>query len=177
MLLKNENIFLRALEPSDISTIMLWENDPQIWQYGDTSAPISHKMIWEYIQNYSADIYAQRQIRLMICSQNGDPAGLIDLFDFDPQRRNARLGLFIDPAWQNKGFARQAAQLMLQYAAQVLHLRNIVVEIAADNAPSRHIFESLGFTLVGTLRQWLVTPRSNGDLCVYQSSLSPNNDV
>ena len=95
-MLKNKNIFLRALEPTDISTIYLWENDSRLWKSSSTTAPFTRKQIWDYIQNYSADIYSQRQLRLMICLHDTTPVGLVDLFDFDPRHKRAFVGLLID---------------------------------------------------------------------------------
>ena len=103
-MLDNGKVYLRALEPTDIDVIHRWENDCDLWRFGCATAPFSRHQIWEYLKNYTADIFAQKQLRMMVCLKTADNAvGMIDLFDFDPVNRRAAVGLLIDREYQRQG--------------------------------------------------------------------------
>ena len=81
-LLTNERISLRALEPEDLDILYKWENDTSLWENGTTTVPYSRFTLYEYLKNYSTDIYQDKQLRLMITLNNGKvPVGTVDLFD------------------------------------------------------------------------------------------------
>lgn len=49
MLLSNDRVRLRALEPEDLELLYRWENDPELWEVGNTLAPYSRYILKEYI--------------------------------------------------------------------------------------------------------------------------------
>ena len=73
-MLDNGKVYLRALEPTDIDVIHRWENDCDLWRFGCATAPFSLHQIWEYLKNYTADIFAQKQLRMMVCLKTADNA-------------------------------------------------------------------------------------------------------
>lgn len=156
-MLDNGKVYLRALEPTDIDVIHRWENDCDLWRFGCATAPFSRHQIWEYLKNYTADIFVQKQLRMMVCLRAADNAvGMIDLFDFDPVNRRAAVGLLIDREYQRQGIGGDAMALLLEYARDVLHLHQVYAVVAADNAPSLWMFEKAGFRNAGTLHDWLL---------------------
>ena len=168
--LTNDTIYLRALEPEDIDIIYRWENDAALWRHGSTTAPFSRQQIWEYLQGYSADIYAQRQLRLMVCLCDGDEAvGMIDLFDFDPNNRRASVGVIVDRKHQRKGYASSALAMLVEYSRSVLHLHQLSAQVAVDNEASMQTFDSQDFIRVGELHDWLL--RDGGYIDVVQLQL------
>jgi len=67
-------IKLRAIEPSDIDLLHKWENDRSIWSVSNTITPFSRKDIEEYITSIR-DIYADKQLRLIIVKNSKSPSG------------------------------------------------------------------------------------------------------
>ena len=57
---------LRALEPEDLELMYGWENDMQIWRVSGTVAPFSRHVLSRLIEEQQFDIYATRQMRLVI---------------------------------------------------------------------------------------------------------------
>ena len=57
---------LRALEPTDVDCLYLWENNPEMWRFGFSPAPLSRHQIWEYISTYDSNPLSAGQLRLMI---------------------------------------------------------------------------------------------------------------
>ena len=66
MLLENEKIRLRAIEPNDLEQLYIWENDPDIWMVGNARQPYSKFILKQYIINSGQDIYENKQLRLML---------------------------------------------------------------------------------------------------------------
>src|ERR1700737_4699909 len=59
------------------------------------------------------------------------------------------LGWTIAPEYQGRGFATEAARLLLPYAFEVLDQSHVLSLIHPDNAPSRRVAEKLGETIEG----------------------------
>ena len=153
-LLKGENIQLRALEPSDLDWLFSVENDENFWEVSTTLQPFSKEILTRYIANAHQDIFAAKQLRLVIEFKE-KPVGLIDLFNFDPQHHRAGLGVLVLPKYQSKGVASEALKLLVNYSFSLLQLHQVYVNISSDNAISIELFEKLGFEIVGNKQEWL----------------------
>ena len=168
-LFSNDNITLRALEPTDLDTLYRWENDTSLWAVSDTTAPYSREALWHYLENYTGDIYAQRQLRLMIVlSTDGTPVGTIDFLNFDPLNNRAELGLFIADEYRGKGLGRQALDLLSAYARDHIGLRQLYVFIALDNTVCLNLFEDYGYSRVGMLKSWVKRGTTYRDVALLQ---------
>ena len=168
-LLNNETITLRALEPTDLDTLYRWENDTALWTASDTPAPYSRKALWQYIEGDTGDIFAQRQLRLMITlNDNSTPVGTIDFINFDPLNSRAELGLFIAEEQRGKGLGRQALELLTQYARDHVGMRQLYVFIALDNEVCLNLFEQFGFSRVGVLKSWIKRGANYRDAALLQ---------
>ena len=155
-LLSNDIVTLRPLEPTDLDTLYGWENDTALWTVSDTVAPYSREALWHYLEQYTGDIYAQRQLRLMVTlSEDGTPVGTIDFLNFDPLNNRAELGLFIADEWRGKGLGRKALDLLTAYARDHIGLRQLYVFIALDNEVCLKLFEDYGYTRAGILQSWV----------------------
>ncbi|MRH99876.1 GNAT family N-acetyltransferase [Kriegella sp. EG-1] len=158
MILKGDQIYLRALEPSDLEFLYELENDPEIWEVSGTITPYSKHVLKLYLENAHRDIYDVKQLRLCICNNLGKVLGLIDLFDFDPKNRRAGMGIIIKQTVnRNKGIGSEAIKLMIEYAFEVLNLHQIFVNVASDNKPSIKLFEKMGFDQAGIKKDWNFT--------------------
>jgi len=173
MLLKNETISLRALEPEDLDLLYRWENDPTLWQHGSTLTPYSRFALRDYLSNaLSQDIFQSRQLRLMIVETiSRQSIGTIDLYDFHPVHLRAGIGIFIDEAYRGKGLGLQALQLMHEYASQVLLLHQIYTYVPKSNLPSYRLFKKSGYEEVGILKSWVRTSDGYLDVCLMQCEL------
>lgn len=149
------NIQLRALEPSDLEVLYLWENDPEVWRVSGTLSPISRERLARFIEEQSYDIYATRQMRLII-EVEGMMVGSIDIFDFDPQHRRFGIGILIyEESDRRKGYAKEAIEAIVEYGRNTLNLKQIWATIAADNIASIALFESCGFSKCAHRKEWI----------------------
>lgn len=167
--MKNDTIELRPLEPTDLDTLYNWENDSALWVVSDTVAPYSRAALWQYLENYTGDIFAQRQLRLMISlAGDGTPVGTIDFLNFDPLNNRAELGLFIAAEHRGKGLGHQALELLTAYAREHLGLRQLYVFIALDNTVCLKMFEDYGYRRVGVIQSWVKRGSTYRDVALLQ---------
>lgn len=150
-----ENILLRAIEPADLEMLYHWENDPAVWRVSGTVAPISRDRLARFISEQVYDLYATRQMRLMVDVDNV-AVGCVDIFDFEPLHRRFGIGILIyADEHRRRGYARRVIDMVKEYARNTLDLRQIWVTIDEDNPASVALFEGCGFTLSARRREWI----------------------
>ena len=154
MLLQNDNIWLRKVEPSDLPFLYAMENDPDAWDSSCVHNPLSHQDLRAYIANTTGDIYQDRQLRLIIHDRSEETLGAIDLFNFDIHNAKAEIGIYLKPSARQKGVAQQAVALVLDYAHAILHLRQVYALVTAGNHPSINLFRKAHFQHTATLLSW-----------------------
>lgn len=156
MLLTGDNIYLRALEPSDIDVLFKWENDTENWMVSNTQTPFSRFVLEQYITSAHQDIYTAKQLRLIICDKENRAVGSIDLFDFEPNHLRAGIGILIAEKGDRKqGFATQALELLINYCFETLNLRQVYCNITVENEKSILLFQKQGFEITGIKKQWI----------------------
>jgi diamine N-acetyltransferase len=156
-MLKGENIYLRAIEPSDATKLMLWENNPENWRVSNTEAPFSFHGILEYI-NSIQNFRQCGELRLMICLNKTDEAiGTLDLFEANFKHSRAGIGILIaEKSERKKGYAKESMLLLHEYADKLLDFYNLTANVLEDNIESINLFESLGYELVGVRKNWFL---------------------
>ena len=168
-MLENENIRLRAVEPEDLDRLYAWENNPQLWDAGNTRNPYSRFILKQYILDSDKDIYETKQLRLMMVSvQTGETVGTVDLFDFDIHNSRIALGLFVDAAFQGKGYARQSLHLVEEYVFGYLKINQLYCHIAENNTPSIRLFEQEQYYKNGLLKDWIKTAKGFENIVLFQ---------
>jgi diamine N-acetyltransferase len=155
--LQGENIYLRALEPSDLDILYKWENNPAIWSVSNTLAPFSKFVLEQYLVNAHEDIFTSKQIRLMVCLEKDQSVGTIELFDLDAQHSRVGIGIMIENNAENNGYASEALKVLINYCFNVLLLKQIYCNISAGNAKSLHLFKKMGFAEIGLKKHWIKT--------------------
>ncbi|MDR0429553.1 MAG: GNAT family N-acetyltransferase [Tannerellaceae bacterium] len=167
--LKNDKILLRALEPEDLELLYKWENDSSIWNSGNTMSPYSRYVLKKYISESHLNIYDLKQLRLMVeLRETGQTVGITDIYDFDAHHRKAGVGILLDPEYQRSGMATEAIKLLMDYAFSFLKIHQLYAYVAVTNEPSKALFLRCGFTVSGTLSDWISTESGFTDVLVLQ---------
>lgn len=168
-LLENETIRLRALEPEDLEFLYIWENDTNLWEYGNTLTPFSKYVLRQYLESAAMDIFEAKQVRLIIEDKKTSlAAGTIDLYDFEPYHNRAGIGILIDESFQRRSYATQALTLIKEYAFNFLKINQLYAFIPIMNVPSIHLFRKCGFVESGLLKKWSISSEGWSDVFVYQ---------
>ena len=156
MSLEGELTRLRALEAEDVDLLYVWENDPAVWGVSGTLAPFSRHTLRRFLDEQRFDLYAARQLRLVVETLDGRAVGLVDLFEFEPVDLRAGVGILIhDTAQRGKGYAADAVETVCSYARDMLHLHQLWCSVEAGNAASLALFRHAGFSETGIRKEWL----------------------
>jgi diamine N-acetyltransferase len=167
--LRNEICYLRAVDPEDIDFLYELENNPALWEVGNTVTPYSKFTLREYLENAHRDIYEVKQLRLAICNSRDEIKGVVDLYDFNPFHKRAGVGIVISQeADRAQGLATAGLRLMVDYAFQHLRLHQLYASVSEDNLASRKLFEKLRFRESGIKKDWIATMDSYKDVLLYQ---------
>lgn len=170
MLLQNSQIKLRAVEPEDLEILYKWENTTALWMHGNTLAPYSKLILRQYINDaLEMDIFQSKQLRLMICfADSEETIGTVDLYDIDTHNRRAGIGILIDEAYRQKGYATQALELMAEYTFKFLFLHQLYAYISISNHKSISLFKKANYNEVGILKDWVQRADSFEDVLLLQ---------
>ena len=167
MFIKNDILALRSAEPDDAGQIYLWENDRDIWRISGTHVPYSRFQIEQFLLGNN-DLPSQKQLRLMIDLPNRQTIGCIDIFDYDAFNSRAALGILIDKAFRQQGYAKAALALCTEYLFKDVMLHQVYCSIDACNTESQKLFLGQGFEQCGQRKDWIRTAERYIDVYEYQ---------
>lgn len=95
------------------------------------------------------------------------PMGVLIAFDCDARMGTFKYGLFVKEEYKGKGYAREAAQLLLDYYFFERRYHKCNVYIYDFNQPSIRFHEKLGFRLEGKIRDMVYTGGQYHDTLWY----------
>ncbi|MCI5056521.1 MAG: GNAT family N-acetyltransferase [Flavobacteriales bacterium] len=154
-MIKGENIFLRALETSDVDLIYSWENDPEIFSISGNREPLSKTILLKFISSIT-NLQDDGQLRLMICLNDKIPIGTVELFDYDSVNRRAGVGIMIaNSDHRDCGYGTEALQLLLGFCKS-LNLKQVYANVIEDNEKSMRLFSKFNFNKVGLKESWIM---------------------
>ena len=159
---------LRAPEPEDLELLYAMENDTALWSVGNATLPYSRYTLREYLEQSRQDLIAERQARFVIELSNGECAGMIDLADYDPINSRAEVCIGVLGAYQGKGVATRALQLLCSYASGRLHLHQLYAYVPVWNEASIKLFEKTGFEITAKLSDWVREKDGYSDVVIVQ---------
>lgn len=155
MFIQATHIYLRALESADLELLYSFENNRSVWKVSNTITPFSKDILELYLHSAHQDIYTNKQLRLMICSnQTRNPIGTIDLFDFEPLHLRVGVGVLIFEEFRKKGYAFEAIEILKTYVKETLLMNQLYCNISESNFESIALFEKCGFQKIGIKKKW-----------------------
>jgi|TARA_B110000305_G_scaffold13122_1_gene12337 diamine N-acetyltransferase len=146
-MLATAEIKLRTLKDTDLDFLFSLENDKSLWAVSGTTESFSLVQLANYISHAKQDIAIAEQFRFVIDWQ-GKAIGCIDLYEYNFKKQNAGVGIVILKEYRRKGFAKQSLTLLIKYAWEKLHLKQLHTGIFSDNKASLALFQSVGFEMV-----------------------------
>lgn len=167
--LMNDRIYLRAVEPEDLDTMYEMENDPEMWDISSFTVPYSRYVLKQYIEGSQSDMFADKQLRLMIvCRENNRTVGTIDVTDFVPLHSRGAVGVAIHKDYRQEGYATDGLRLLCDYVFEFLCIKQLYAHVAVENEASMHLFATCGFATCGVLKDWLRTKDGYRDAVLMQ---------
>ena len=162
------SIHLRAIEPEDLDLLYRIENDVKLWNVGATNVPYSRYTLHDYVANSSDDIYADRQVRMMVENEQHQVVGIADVVNFDPSNCRAEVGLIILNDFRRQGFGSSTLEAVADYALQVLHLHQLYAYVDVTNEASLGLFRKMGYEVSANIKDWLYDGRKYRDAILMQ---------
>ena len=148
--IEGEKIVLRSVDSSDIDTLLLWENSNNEPLYGVYEEEFSREDVAQFVENQQRYSLAEtEQLRLIICSHEGERLGCIDLTEYDGKKAFVSILIF-DLDNRRKGFAENALRLVVDYAKS-LGMHALYANILPENISSISLFEKVGFEAVDAM--------------------------
>jgi RimJ/RimL family protein N-acetyltransferase len=154
--LQGPRVRLRAVEPSDLESIMEWVGDQEITGYlSGFINPVSKEMEREWVEQASRDPGRPlHDLRLVIETNDGLYLGNIALHDINWRSRNAEVGILIGKKeYLGKGYGTEAMLLMLEHGFERLNLHRIILRVFDFNQRAIKSYEKCGFKKEGVLRE------------------------
>lgn len=144
VLLNGDRVVLRSVDSSDIDTLLLWENANNEPLYGVYEERYSREDVAQFVENQQRYSIAEtEQLRLMICSLEGERLGCIDLTEYDGEKAFVSI-LIVESYNRRKGFAKSALRVVVEYAKSI-GLQTLYADVLPENIPSINLFQQAGF--------------------------------
>lgn len=168
--LKNDIIGLRTLQETDVKgNYGKWFNDAEVCHYNSHHCfPCGENELLEYIKN----IYNNKNTIVFAIEVIGlsNHIGNISLQNIDFINRSAEIAFIIgEKEYWGKGYAKQAAELLIDHAFAQLGMERIYFGTSEENHAMQRLGEKLAFVKEGVRRKALF---KNGHFCdIYEYGL------
>jgi diamine N-acetyltransferase len=134
-------------------------------------------LLAQYLKDATGDVFEQKQVRLIIQTDEKMAVGAVDLYDIDLFHQRAGVGILIHKTEDRRhGYASDTLKALENYASETLGVRQLYACISEDNHPSIHLFEKAGYSLTGIKKKWLNTLSGWKDEWFFQKILVPGNE-
>lgn len=167
--IQGERVSLELLRPDDFDALYAIQSDPEVCRYL-LYEPRSAQRVREVLERDAAasrlaepDDYLQPAVR----DSSGGLIGTMYLRLASVADRSAEIGWLLDPRMQGKGYAREAAALVLDLAFGELGLHRVFAELDPRNAASVALCERLGMRHEAHLREHLWFKGDWSDTGIY----------
>jgi RimJ/RimL family protein N-acetyltransferase len=155
IVLAGERVDLVALAERHLPLVIAWRNDPAIRRRFFNRRIFTAASELDWFGRYEVD---PTTFSFAIALKGGRTIGMVGL-KVDWGARTGEFGRFIigDPLSIGRGYGREAARLVLDFARFQLGLRSLWLGVFPDNAAAVHLYRSLGFVDTVTI------PRETSD--------------
>ncbi|UCF10713.1 MAG: GNAT family N-acetyltransferase [Candidatus Bipolaricaulota bacterium] len=150
--LVGERLYLRPLDECDLDRCLCWINDGEILTTLGRRTPMSRSMEREWLLGQYKD---DTTFSLAIVLRDGDRhIGNAGLHGIQRVDRSAEFGLLVgDKTEWGKGYGTQAGRLVIDHGFRQLGLHRIWLRVFAFNERAHRVYEKIGFTHEGVLRE------------------------
>jgi len=154
---------LRPLRSGDLSVILDWRNTERI----RANMYTDHIIDPEEHRSWFNRVRKDATCRYLIVEHEGRPIGLSYLTKISRDHGTCEWGFYIGAADAPRGSGTAMGFQSMEWIFHEEQLRKASGEVLAFNLPSRKLFERLGFTRDGCLRQHVVKNGTVTDVVLY----------
>ncbi|GAB4483008.1 MAG: GNAT family protein [Anaerolineae bacterium] len=167
-LLTGERVRLATLTRDDLPLMVPWYRDVVFARLLD-SRPAAQPTLETLTRLYDEESKSPTTFLFGIRLLEGDALiGLLELDGIEWSNGTCWLGIGIGQReHRGRGYGPEAVTLALDFAFRELNLHRITVSVFGYNEASRRMFEGLGFTLEGRLREHLHRDGSRHEMLLF----------
>jgi len=149
-----QKILLRAINKNDAPQLLKLHNDIKVKELAMFHPfPVSMEQELTWIDSISNDL-SNKSIYFAIEEiETGDFAGYTSLRNINYTNRNCYFGITLLDCKQNKGFGKEATNLICDFAFKNLNMNKIILEVNFNNKKAIDIYKKNGFVEEGKLSQ------------------------
>ena len=147
--IEGDKIDLKTIEEEDLEFLRDGINNPDIRTYLTANRPINLSQQKDFFEEV---VSSEEPITLAITDESGI-VGIISLEESNDEIQVAKIGIWIAEDYHGKGYGTEAVELITDYGFKELGLHRIYAHAYEGNKASQRIWEKLGFTHEGTLRE------------------------
>lgn len=149
----NRRVYLRALEPDDYKTSILWRKDSQIWDMlGGLRRYVSEEYEKAWVEKA---IFDTDNIRWAVCcTEDSRHIGNVYMTDIDRINRSCQSHILIgDKNYWGNGYGREALSEAINYMFREQNINRITAVIIENNVASLKMHEKIGYKVEGLMRE------------------------
>ena len=147
-----ERIYLRPIDNDDLNRCLRWINDPLVTATLTMRFPMSRAQEEKWILSHYKD-HSDLPLAIVVKEQD-QYVGNCGLHSIDYVNRSAEFGIMLgEKAQWGKGYAPEAAQLIIDYGFKQLGMHRIFLHVYSHNARAQRAYEKVGFIPEGTMRE------------------------
>jgi RimJ/RimL family protein N-acetyltransferase len=161
--LDGRRLSLHTIDREDLRFLRRHANDPGMREGLTLATPETEGSIERFYEN---TVCGDDDV-VLLAVRDGDPVGMVALFDVEPVPGRARLGAWMAPRAQGDGLGTEAVGLLVDYAFTERRLHKLTADCLATNDASRHLLERLGFLREGVLRDHEFVDGEHVDSLLY----------
>jgi ribosomal-protein-alanine N-acetyltransferase len=155
MIIETPRLRLREFVEEDWPAVFAYQADPRYLTYYAWTQRTEAE-VWAFVAQFLTWQAAKprHKFQLAITLRDGGPLiGNCGIRLAEAGAQMGDLGYEISPAHWGRGYATEAAQAMVGFAFEGLHLHRVWGECVPENVVSRRVMEKLGMRCEGRLRQ------------------------
>lgn len=147
-----KKVMLRELRPQDLPYIMEYVNDYDTYSPFTDSAP--RPKTEEFQTSWMEGSTREDMITFAIADlETLEFLGTCQLREINRACHRSLFSIILKPSAQGKGYGSDALRTLLRFAFEELNLHKVTLMVYESNEGGRRLYEKVGFTFEGTLRQ------------------------
>ena len=158
MQIATERLYLREVDWTDLANIHSLHSQPEVDRYNSIGIPVDERETKHYLAPMINDKQIQPRTKfgwVVIERLSNAFVGFIGLNLSADRFRLGEIYFKIMPGSWGRGFATEAAKIVVQFGFEQLHLHRIEAGVATENKASIRVLEKLGMKQEGMKRKIL----------------------
>lgn len=146
-------MIIRALEKPDLQYLHNLNNEYSIMSYWFEEP---YQSLSELESLYQKHILDESERRFVI-EEVQQSIGVVELLEINFIHRTCEVLIIVDPQFANRGYAKKAFKMAVDYAFLVLNMHKVYLYVDVSNEKAVHIYKSNNFEIEGKLKEHFYT--------------------